>query len=226
MKTIIIYEDQELLVVQKPAGIATQTRQLGTLDVESELKNHLAKTTKNPYLAVIHRLDQPVEGLLVFAKTKEAASFLSAQLQQQLLHKRYQALLYSTNPNEIKQAGIFEDYLSKDEKGNHSKVVDSKAKDAKKCSLRYEIMERKEQIMLAQIDIQTGRHHQIRVQMSHHKLPIMGDQKYGSEESIKLSVEKQIRQVALCATSLEVMHPKTKEKMLFQIEPEFKKRLK
>ena len=87
-------------------------------------------------------------------------------------------------------------------------------------------MERKEQIMLAQIDIQTGRHHQIRVQMSHHKLPIMGDQKYGSEESIKLSVEKQIRQVALCATSLEVMHPKTKEKMLFQIEPEFKKRLK
>ena len=142
MKTIIIYEDQELLVVQKPAGIATQTRQLGTLDVESELKNHLAKTAKNPYLAVIHRLDQPVEGLLVFAKTKEAASFLSAQLQQQLLHKRYQALLYSTNPNEIEQAGIFEDYLSKDEKGNHSKVVDSKAKDAKKCSLRYEIMER------------------------------------------------------------------------------------
>ncbi len=226
MKTIIIYEDQELLVVQKPAGIATQTRQLGTLDVESELKNHLAKTTKNPYLAVIHRLDQPVEGLLVFAKTKEAASFLSEQLQQQLLHKRYQALLFSTNPNEIEQVGIFEDYLSKDEKGNHSRVVDSKVKDAKKCSLRYEIIERREQSLLAQIDIQTGRHHQIRVQMAHHNLPILGDQKYGSEESIKLSVEKQIRQVALCATSLEVIHPKTKEKILFQMEPEFKKRLK
>lgn len=226
MKTIIIYEDQELLVVQKPAGIATQTRQLGTLDVESELKNHLAKTTRNPYLAVIHRLDQPVEGLLVFAKTKEAASFLSTQLQQQLLHKRYQALLFSTNPDSIESIGIFEDFLSKDDKGNHSRVVDSKSKDAKKCSLRYEIIERREQSLLAQIDIQTGRHHQIRVQMSHHKLPIMGDQKYGSEESIKLSVEKQIRQVALCATSLEVIHPKTKEKMLFQMEPEFKKRMK
>jgi 23S rRNA pseudouridine1911/1915/1917 synthase len=196
MKSNIIYEDQVMLVIHKPAGFATQTKQLGLLDVESELKNHLASTTKNPYLAVIHRLDQPVEGLLVFAKTKEAAAFLSSQLQQQLLHKSYQALLFSTNLDTIESIGIFEDFLSKDDKGNHSRVVDSTSKDAKKCSLRYEIMESREQIMLAQIDIQTGRHHQIRVQMSHHKLPIMGDQKYGSEESIKLSVEKQIRQVA------------------------------
>lgn len=221
MKTKIIYEDEVILVIHKPAGIATQTQQLAAADVESELKNYLAVKTKNPYLAVIHRLDQPVEGLLVFAKTKEASSFLNTQLQKNLVHKRYQALLYSENPDKIPEEASFQDYLRKDEKGNHSAVVGSAEKDAKLCSLSYRILNRKQNVLCAEITIQTGRHHQIRVQMSYHGLPLLGDLKYGSEASSNQSKATQIRQVALCATELELIHPVSKEKLSFQIVPEF-----
>ena len=97
MKTEIIFEDTDILICRKPAGLPTQTARIGQADMVSELKNYLAKTgnTKEPYLAVVHRLDQPVEGLLVFGKNPEAAKKLSQNLQKGSLHKKYYALCFA-----------------------------------------------------------------------------------------------------------------------------------
>lgn len=121
MKTEVIYEDQDIMVVRKPAGLATQTAKVGQQDVVSELKNYL----RQPYLGVIHRLDQPVEGLLVFAKNRNAAAGLTAQLQKQgeggTLHKRYYAALCG-KPSE--NEGRFVDYLYKNESNTAIVVKD------------------------------------------------------------------------------------------------------
>ena len=121
MKSIIIYEDKEILVIHKPAGIATQTAKLGQADVVSELKNYLKQKGENTYLAVVHRLDQPVEGLLVFAKTQNAAKKLSADLQNGRLKKYYHALV-PLQPALDRKKGHLTDYLCKDGRTNLSRV--------------------------------------------------------------------------------------------------------
>lgn len=241
MQTQIVYEDEAVLVIRKPAGLATESAGIGQKDVVSELKNYVAKKNpgKMPYLGVVHRLDQPVEGLLVFAKTKKAAENLTAQLGKGTLKKEYLAVVCGKVPE---NTGRLVDYLAK-EKGmavvkdaadaQSEKDADAQAKkdadvqsekaadpQAKKAVLTYMKKAETEKFTLLAVQIETGRFHQIRAQLSHAGFPILGDEKYGSEESKELSREKKIRFTALCAASLSFRHPVTGKTMAFTQTPQ------
>ncbi len=241
MQTQIVYEDEAVLVIRKPAGLATESAGIGQKDVVSELKNYVAKKNpgKMPYLGVVHRLDQPVEGLLVFAKTKKAAENLTAQLGKGTLKKEYLAVVCGKVPE---NTGRLVDYLAK-EKGmavvkdaadaqaekaavpKVKQVADAQAKQAadpqaKKAVLTYTKKAETEKFTLLAVQIETGRFHQIRAQLSHAGFPILGDEKYGSEESKELSREKKIRFTALCAASLSFRHPVTGKVMTFTQAPQ------
>ena len=217
MQTQIVYEDEAVLVIRKPAGLATESAGIGQKDVVSELKNYVAKKNpgKMPYLGVVHRLDQPVEGLLVFAKTKKAAENLTAQLGKGTLKKEYLAVVCGKVPE---NTGRLVDYLAK-EKGM-AVVRDTADAQAKKAVLTYTKKAETEELTLLAVQIETGRFHQIRAQLSHAGFPILGDEKYGSEESKELSREKKIRFTALCAASLSFRHPVTGKIMAFTQAPQ------
>lgn len=212
MNLHILHEDEHIIVCYKPAGIPTQTKKLGEQDMVSLLKNHL----KGGYVAVIHRLDQPVEGLLVFAKTPFAAKELNKGLQGSGFGKHYKAVLWGI-PNQ--DTATLEDYLVKDGRTNTSRVCNPSEKDAKKAILSYEVIatgkDDDKDISLVKVKLDTGRHHQIRVQMANMGCPIWGDAKYNT-----VAVQdRRFRQIALCAYKLEFAHPKTKKKMDFEVEP-------
>lgn len=222
----ILYEDKEIIVCHKKAGIATQTSKLREKDMEGELKNYL----KASYIGVIHRLDQPVEGILVFAKTKGAAAKLSAQNASQAMNKGYYAVVMSVKgdgDDSQLQTGrkyVLINYLLKNGKENISRVVDKETPEAKRAELSYEVvkikpMEDSLQMALVKVKLETGRHHQIRVQLSNAGLPLLGDNKYGNEASERFSQKHQIRKVALCAYHLEFSHPVTGKRMIFEIKP-------
>ena len=171
MKPHILYEDQDIIVCLKPAGIPTQTSRPGLPDMVSILKNHIYQNSahkKQPYLAVIHRLDQPVEGLLVFAKTPAAAKELNRQLQSFGFGKYYQAVLLGCPQT---ADGILEDYLVKDGRTNTSRICTEETPGAKVARLSYHIAKTTAEFSLAEIHLDTGRHHQIRVQMAHLAVP-------------------------------------------------------
>ena len=220
MNLHILFEDNDIIVCYKPAGVPTQTAKMGAQDMESMLKNHIYKTQKEkkpPYVAVIHRLDQPVEGLLVFAKNPAAAKELSKEVQRGAGFGKYYKAVLCGIPKET--SGKLENYLMRDGKTNTSKVCEASEKDAKKAILNYEVIkvvESEEQSKaLVKVKLDTGRHHQIRVQMAHMGCPILGDTKYG----IPCEEKRMWQQIALCAYKLEFVHPKTKKKMSFEIEP-------
>ena len=217
MNIPIIYEDAHILVCHKPSGVPVQTSKIGAPDMVSYLKGYLYKKQeekREPYLAVIHRLDQPVEGLLVFARTPFAAKELNKHMQQHSFGKFYRATLCG-NPKA--KEGRVENYLKKDAKTNTSSVCNSTDKDAKKAALFYEVISSYEQegqtYTEVHIRLETGRHHQIRVQMSHMGCPIMGDTKYNPHAK----EEKGWQKIALCAYCLEFVHPKTGKEMRFEI---------
>lgn len=210
MDTMIKYEDDMLIVCEKPAGLPVQSAKLGQMDLEHLLKNYLAGRTPGafPYVGVVHRLDQPVEGLLVFGKTKKATAALSKQLQNHQLKKTYLAVVHGKPKRE---SGKFCDFLKKDGKTNTSSVVSEKMVGAKKALLSYCLKDFKKELSLVKIEIETGRHHQIRVQMSSHGLPLMGDKKYGKEDGCS--------QLALCANDLQFFHPSSGKKMQVTVFP-------
>lgn len=216
MKENIIYEDKEILVCHKPAGLATQTGKVGQKDLVSEIKNYLGNS---PYLGLVHRLDQPVEGLLVFAKTPFAAKELSRQLSDHILNKQYLAIVFGKGfPKETR----LENYLLKDNKTNMSRVAREKETGAKRAELSVKTLYCMEEtnIALVSVNLYTGRHHQIRVQLAGAGFPLLGDSKYGTEESMQKSKELGVCNVALCAYSLSFRHPKTGKMMEFQTEPQ------
>lgn len=228
MKYKIIYEDKDIIVCHKMAGLAVQTGKIGAVDLVSELKNYLMKShttkpTKEPYLGVVHRLDQPVEGVILFAKNQKAAGVLSKQLTTGIMNKCYYAVAAGV-PGEGEQQGVLIDYLMKDNKTNSSYVT---TKDkGKESKLEYTLMEKvtygDKIYALYDIHLLTGRHHQIRVQMANAKMPLLGDRKYGGEMSNTLSNELNVKNVALCAYKLEFTHPTTNKKTEFKIKPEGK----
>jgi len=226
MRTKIIFEDAHVIVAYKPAGLATQTSKVGQADMVSELKNYLSASQKGktPYLGVIHRLDQPVEGLLVFAKTKQAAATLTKQLTQGTLNKQYYAVICG---NPTAEEGELVDYLYKDATGKAVVVTGQQEQypEAKKAVLQYRILKKmstEQPVFLMDIHIDTGRFHQIRAQMAQAKMPLLGDSKYGNEESLDHSRERGIRNVALCAYSIIFKHPITGKELSFQVEPDGK----
>lgn len=203
----IIYEDQDILLCRKPAGIATQTKRLGQQDMESFLKNYRAKKGEPPYIGVVHRLDQPVEGLMVFGKNQKATAELSRQVRERIIGKYY----YANSKHAPKQSeGILEDYLLTDKKTNFTQVVDADCKGAKKAKLEYKVLEQQDGNVLFDIKLHTGRQHQIRVQMANMGCPLIGDNKYGTTESKE--------KLALCSYRLDFTHPTTKKEMHFTID--------
>jgi len=207
-KLDIIYEDGDILVCHKPAGVATQTKRLGQQDMESLLKNYRAKKGEPPQIWVVHRLDQPVEGVMVFAKNQKAAADLSKQVQQHIIGKYYYAVS-AYEPNE--KAGVLEDYLLTDKKTNVTRVVEAGVKDAKKAKLEYEVVNTKEDKTFIRVKLHTGRQHQIRVQLANMGSPLIGDGKYGKGQSRD--------GLALCSYRLEFIHPTTKKEMKFEVVP-------
>ncbi len=209
----IIYEDSDLIVCRKPAGIATQTKRLGQQDMESLLKNYRAKKHEPPYIGVVHRLDQPVEGVMVFAKTPKAAAGLSQQIRERIIGKHYYAI--SAYAPKI-PAGTLTDYLVTDKKTNYTLVVEpdvaTRPADARKAILDYEVVAEEDGKVTFDILLHTGRQHQIRVQMAHMGCPLMGDSKYGEAGDAG-------RHLALCSYRLEFSHPITGKPMDFRIEP-------
>lgn len=243
----ILYEDNDIIVCHKAAGIATQTARVGQADMVSEIINYLTRAARNrdsrsaPYIGIVHRLDQPVEGILVFAKNKKAAAELGRQITENRMEKYYCAVVCG---REFDKNGELIDYLLKDGRTNTSRIVPPEVKDAKKAVLEYEISEETSlseyafrrmvsertaesdksphRIALVKIRLHTGRHHQIRVQMSHAGMSLLGDYKYADAETLKISELMKVKEIALCAYRLSFKHPRTGEKMQFQIKPEGK----
>ncbi len=212
----IIFEDNDILICRKPAGVATQTKRLGQQDMESLLKNYRAKKEEPPYVGVVHRLDQPVEGVMVFAKNQKAAAVLSKQIQQHMIGKYYYAVSQSAP---VEKEGVLEDYLLTDKKTNYTKVIEKRSvadlpTDAKYAKLEYKTVEAKGEKTLFEIKLHTGRQHQIRVQMANAGCPLVGDGKYGDAADRE--------QLALCSYKLEFEHPTKKVPMKFEIQPQGK----
>ena len=214
MNVDILYEDDQLFVVVKPPGMPSQAERSTAVDMVSYLKNYLMRKYRkaNPYVAVVHRLDRPVGGVMVYAKTPEAAAALSAQVARRAIDKTYMAVVCGTLPQ---PTGHLEDYLKKDGRTNLS-VVTENASDGKMAVLDYEVMAVKEYkgavYSLVKVFLETGRHHQIRVQMAHAGAPVAGDTKYGSQMD-------GFRQVGLFSQELAFEHPVTHEKMHFCASP-------
>ncbi len=210
----ILYEDEYIIVCEKPAGVATQTKRLGQADMESLLKNYRVGKGETPYIGVVHRLDQPVRGVMVFAKTKEAAASLSRQVQSKMADKFYYAM---TDGIPEKKKGTLEDYLLRDGKTNTSKVVSKTTEGAKLARLDYEVLAQNKTNAILRVQLDTGRHHQIRVQLSNAGIPIAGDTKY----NFKAAMERGQYGLALCAYKIGFKHPKTNKKMEFEISMPF-----
>lgn len=211
----ILYEDNDILVCVKPHGIPTQTKNIHIPDVESILKNHLAKGAKatqaSSYLAIIHRLDQPVSGILVFAKTPFAAKELNRQLRQKGFHKYYYALVDGIPPQEEE---TLRHYLVKDGRQNISRLCSKDEPGAKLAKLHYKVISSTDGNSLLKIQLDTGRHHQIRVQMAAIGCPIQGDTKYNR----KARESNTYQTLKLCAYKLVFQHPRTKETLRFELE--------
>ena len=218
----IIYEDDDILVCHKPAGVATQTKRLGQKDMESILKNYIAVNNRKagrmqpPYIGIVHRLDQPVEGVMVYAKTPHAAAKLSAQVKKCFVGKHYYALVQLPEGKQsmeeigLDQKGTLESEIAFDAKRNVSAVMPQKTKETKHACLDYEVVAQKGQKLLLDITLHTGRHHQIRVQLAHAGIPIVGDTKYGKYPA---------NQLGLCSYRISFGHPSSGTEMDYKIMP-------
>lgn len=242
---MILYEDKDIIVCHKMAGIAVQSARIGEKDLVSMLNNHLmeqAGGNRTEPVRVVHRLDQPVEGIVVFAKNKKAAASLSAQITDGSMKKVYQAVCCVTEAGRhwIGNAGKNDqeliDYMAKDARTNSSAVVKKGPKDAKEARLSFRVMDADcLPYILVEIQLDTGRHHQIRVQMAHAGLPLFGDRKYNPDwelyakawqaQTVNESADHAAHrlpavELALCAAELTFRHPKTGKTMHFQVEPQ------
>ena len=206
MNINILYEDNHILVVEKPINVPTQEDNSKDKDLLTILKEYIKEKYNKPgnvYLGLVHRLDRPVGGVMVFAKTSKAASRLSDQIRLNKFNKVYNAVCLGNVNNE----GRLEDKLLKDTKRNIVKVDPN----GKLSILNYKKLKQKENLTLVEIKLETGRPHQIRVQMSHNNNPLYGDQKYNKNSKVG-------QQLALFAKKLEFYHPTTKELMSFELE--------
>ncbi len=215
----IIWEDDAVIICHKPAGIATQTRRVGQPDMESMLRSHRAKQGEDTYIGIVHRLDQPVEGIMVFAKTPTAAGALSGQVKGRRIGKHYYAVVHMPERGGADctlslSGGRLTDNLTFDPGKNYASVVPPEHKNGKQAILEYQVMACGDGKALLDILLHTGRHHQIRVQLAHAGCPIAGDTKYGEGQ------EDANTGLALCAYRLEFIHPTTGKRVDISIKPQ------
>ncbi len=200
----VIYEDNHLLVVEKPAGLLTQPAPNQPESLESWAKQWIKETHQKPgnvFLHAVHRLDKPVSGLVLFAKTSKALERLNASVRAKEFQKTYAALV----EGELTTGTTLVHYLLHSE--HHAQVVVKNHPQAKEARLSYKLLELRKHTSLIEIDLETGRYHQIRLQLSHVGHPIIGDTKYGSRMSFE--------GIALHHTRLQITHPVTKESLCF-----------
>jgi len=212
-KVKIIYEDNHVLVVEKPVNVLSQADITNDEDMLSILKEYIKEKYQKPgnvYLGLVHRLDRPVGGVMVFARTSKAASRLSEDIRTRNFKKVYTALVYG-KLREKSETLIH--YLLKDENTNMVKVVSASDKNGKEAILDYEVLGFKRDMSLVRVNLHTGRPHQIRVQFSEIGHPIIGDQRYGKD------LARVGEQIHLWASEITFAHPITKEQMTFKSTP-------
>lgn len=212
MEQNILLEDRDILICQKPAGVPVQSDKTLDYDLVNQLKNYLhqKEEVKNPYIGLVHRLDRPVGGVMVFAKNSQAAKELSKQVQERKMEKTYLCVVQKDLQSQIGQEKVYlEDYLRKDGRTNTSKIVPKTDKAGKCAKLYYRVLEVVDGKSLVEVNLLTGRHHQIRVQMAAHVGGLVGDTKYNS-----LATREEGRNgVALFSNSLRFLHPRTKKEI-------------
>ncbi len=205
----ILYEDNHLLAVSKPKGLLSQEDYSGDADLLSLCKDYLKKEYNKPgnvFLGLLHRLDKPVSGVMLFAKTSKAAARISDQIRRRSVSKTYTAVVDGRPPKHA----VLTHHLQKDRDANYVKVVSPQAKGAKKAEMMFRLIEQQENLALLKISLITGRAHQIRVQLADQGYPIWGDKKYGTGKH---------SQIALHASELKVEHPTLKKEMIFTSKP-------
>ncbi|MFD2043120.1 RluA family pseudouridine synthase [Ornithinibacillus salinisoli] len=213
MNVPILYEDNHLLFVEKPVNVPVQEDRSKDQDLLSFLKEDLKVRYQKPgdaYLALVHRLDRPVGGVMVFSKTSKAASRLSDAIRRKAVDKKYLAVVRG-NPS--KNHDVLEDYLVKDKRNNKVYTAHPNTKKAKKAVLEYEVIGKKKGLSLLSINLHTGRPHQIRVQLSARNWPLYGDQKYGEQ------CNQPGQQIALWSQTLAVDHPTKNEEIKINSQP-------
>lgn len=206
----ILYEDNHIIVVVKPQNIPTQEDSSKDKDMLTMVKEYIKEKYEKPgnvYVGLVHRLDRPTGGVMVFAKTSKAASRLVEQIKDGQMQKQYLAVIHGV-PKEVHKTCI--DYLKKNEKTNTVTVEPESVYGAKYSELSYDLLENNQKYSLIKVNLVTGRSHQIRVQLSHRFFPIVGDQKYGKKEKCNL---------ALWAYELKFYHPITKKLLTFKAYP-------
>ena len=202
----VIYEDNHILVIEKPINVPMQEDSSEDMDVIRLAKEYLKNKYNKPgnvYCGLVHRLDRPVGGVVVLAKTSKAASRLSDSIRTNKMSKKYCAVVVGDLPNER----TLKDYLIKDDKTNTSRVTNEKY--GKYSELSYKVLDRKDNLSFIQIDLKTGRSHQIRVQFASRNCPLYGDQRYNKDARVG-------QQIALWATVLSFPHPTTQEILSFE----------
>ncbi len=207
----ILYEDNSILVVNKPQGVPSQADSSGSMDMLSMVKDYVKQKYNKPgnaYIGLVHRLDRPTGGVMVFARNSKSAARLTSQIESGQLDKTYFAVCEGVPVN---SSGTLINYLKKDEKENKVSIVPQAEDGAKRAELSYKVLEKSGQFSLIKIKLKTGRSHQIRVQLAAIKCPIVGDQKY-SKNPKKVPLN-------LFAVELKFLHPVSKDSMVFRAYP-------
>lgn len=210
----ILFEDNHIIVVNKPQGVPSQPDETGDLDMLSMVKDYIKTKYNKPgeaFVGLVHRLDRPTGGAMVFAKTSKAAARLSEQMREGLFDKTYFAITCG-KPRDAK--GSIVSYIKKDEKQNMAKLVPQATEGAKRAELYYETLSynAEKNLSLLRVKLGSGRGHQIRVQLKSIKCAILGDQKYGGKDMEKVMLN-------LFAVELSFLHPISREKLVFKVYP-------
>lgn len=203
----VLYEDNHIIVVNKNSGEIVQGDKTGDVPLSDIVKNWIRDKYNKPgnvFLGVVHRLDRPVQGVVVFAKTSKALSRLNDMFRTADVHKTYWAIT-KNRPEEPE--GTLTHWLVRNEKQNKSYAYDTEKPNAKKAVLHYKLLAESDNYNLMEINLMTGRHHQIRCQMAHIGCPIKGDLKYGAKRS---NIDGSI---SLLARKIEFVHPVSKEQI-------------
>ena len=210
----VIYEDNHIIVVEKPVNVPSQSDKTGDEDLLTLTKNYIKEKYNKPgdvYLGLVHRLDRPTGGIMVFARTSKAASRLSEEIRNKKIVKKYLCIV---DGKLEEKNGTYKDYLYKNEAKNMSRIAKKNEKNAKEAILDYKVLAYNEETNLSLVEVllHTGRHHQIRVQFASRGHSLYGDQKYGTRGKGK--------QLCLWAYYLSFVHPVTKKQMEFKLYPE------
>lgn len=206
----ILFEDNHIIVVHKPQGVPSQPDESGDKDMLTMVKEYIKEKYNKPgnvFVGLVHRLDRPTGGVMVFAKNSKSAARLAEQMASGDFEKTYYAI---TNGVPASKNSTLVNYLKKDEAQNKVRIVPQTEEGAKRAELEYQVLEKKDDYALLKIKLLSGRGHQIRVQLANIKCPLVGDNKYGKGEKVMLN---------LYAVSFSFLHPTTKEKMVFRVYP-------